>query len=167
MSRGAVAWEPNLRFDSCGHAAAKVCSYGHKRAATVESVAVSEFFPYHFDKRFMPMWLGAGALPWRDGVTITDDQRFVATFGLLKVDTPLENIDDAHVTGPYRWWTAIGPRLSFADDGLTFGTNHRAGLCIHFRNKIRRIIGFRDHSALTVTVADPVALEARLRAHPA
>jgi hypothetical protein len=133
----------------------------------VESVAVSEFFPYRFDKRFMPMWLGAGALPWRDGVTITDDQRFVATFGLLKVDTPLENIDDAHVTGPYRWWTAIGPRLSFADDGLTFGTNHSAGLCIHFRNKISRIIGFRDHSALTVTVADPVALEARLRAHPA
>lgn len=167
MSRGAVAWEPNLRFDSCGHAAAKVCSYRHNRAATVESVAVSEFFPYRFDKRFMPMWLGAGALPWRDGVTITDDQRFVATFGLLKVDTPLENIDDAHVTGPYRWWTAIGPRLSFADDGLTFGTNHSAGLCIHFRNKIRRIIGFRDHSALTVTVADPVALEARLRAHPA
>ena len=33
---------------------------------------MSEFFPYHFDKRFMPMWLGAGALPWRDGVTITD-----------------------------------------------------------------------------------------------
>ncbi len=47
--------------------------------------------------------------------------------------------------------------------GLTFGTNSHAGLCVHFRNKIKRVIGFRDHSALTVTVADPHALEATLR----
>jgi hypothetical protein len=124
---------------------------------------VSEFFPYRFDRRFMPLWLSAGALPWRDGVTITDDGRFVATFGLLRVDTPLENIADSHVAGPYRWWTAVGPRLSLADDGLTFGTNARAGLCIHFRDKIKRVIGFRDHSALTVTVAAPEALDAALR----
>lgn len=124
---------------------------------------MSEFFPYHFDRRFLPMWLGAGALPWRDGVTLTDDAHFVATFGVLRVDTPLDNISDAHVAGPYRWWTAVGPRISLADDGLTFGTNTQAGLCIHFRDKIKRVIGFRDHSALTVTVADPSALEARLR----
>lgn len=124
---------------------------------------MSEFFPYHFDRRFVPMWLGAGALPRRDGVTLTDDDRFIATFGVLRVSTPLDNISEAHVTGPYRWWTAVGPRLSFADDGLTFGTNSHAGLCVHFRNKIRRVIGFRDHSALTVTVADPHALEATLR----
>ena len=109
------------------------------------------------------MWLSAGALPWRDGVTVTDDGRFVATFGLLRVDTPLDNISDTHVAGPYRWWTAVGPRISFADDGLTFGTNPHAGLCIHFRNRIKRVIGLRDHSALTVTVADPDALDARLR----
>ena len=123
---------------------------------------MSEFFPYDFDKRFLPMWLGVGALPRRDGVTITDDDRLVATFGVLRVNTPLDNIADAHVTGPYRWWTAVGPRISFADDGLTFGTNPHAGLCIHFRNKIRRVIGLRDHSALTVTVAVPHALAARL-----
>jgi hypothetical protein len=109
------------------------------------------------------MWLGVGVRPGRDGVTITDDDMLVATFGLLRLRTPLENIDDVHVTGPYRWWTAVGPRLSFADDGLTFGTNPRAGLCIHFRDNIKRVIGLRDHSALTVTVADPDALEARLR----
>lgn len=124
---------------------------------------MSEFFPYDFDKRFLPMWLGVGALPRRDGVTITDDDRLVATFGVLRVNTSLDNIADAHVTGPYRWWTAVGPRISFADDGLTFGTNPHTGLCIHFRNKIRRVIGFRDHSALTVTVADPHALEGRLQ----
>lgn len=125
---------------------------------------MSDFFPYRFDKRFAPMWLSAGAFPGRDGVTITDDGRFVATYGLLRVDTPLENISESHVAGPYRWWTAVGPRLSFADDGLTFGTNATSGLCIHFRDKIRRVIGFSDHSALTVTVADPHALAAALQA---
>lgn len=123
---------------------------------------MSEFFPYRFDKRFTPMWLSAGALPRRDGVTITDDGRFVATYGLLRVETPVENIAETHIAGPYRWWTAVGPRLSFADDGLTFGTNATRGLCIHFREKIARVIGFRGHSALTVTVADPQALEATL-----
>ncbi len=125
---------------------------------------MSEFFPYRFDRRFVPMWLAGGALPWRDGVTVTDGDRLVATFGFLRVDTPLDNIADTHVTGPYRWWTAVGPRLSFADDGLTFGTNSTQGLCIHFHHRIKRVIGLRDHSALTVTVADPMALDARLSA---
>jgi len=123
---------------------------------------MSERFPYHYDFRFASMWLSAGVLPWRDGVTITDDDRLVATFGIFRVDTPLHNIADAHVTEGYRWWTAIGPRLSLADDGLTFGTNHRAGTCIHFRDKIHRVLGFRDHSALTVTVADPAGLASAL-----
>jgi hypothetical protein len=123
---------------------------------------MSEYFPYHYDFRFAPMWLSAGVLPWRDGVTITDDDRLVATFGVFRVDTPLHNIADAHVTEGYRWWTAIGARLSFADDGLTFGTNHRAGTCIHFHSKIRRVLGVRDHSALTVTVADPAGLASTL-----
>src|ERR1700758_349981 len=123
---------------------------------------MSERFPYHYDFRFASMWLSAGVLPWRDGVTITDDDRLVATFGVFRVNTPLRNIADAHVTEGYRWWTAIGPRLSLADDGLTFGTNPRAGTCIHFHNKIRRVLGFRDHSALTVTVADPAGLASAL-----
>lgn len=108
------------------------------------------------------MWLGVGVLPWRDGVTITDDDRLVASFGLFCVDTPLDNIAGAHVTEGYRWWTAIGPRISLADDGLTFGTSSHAGTCIHFHNKIHRVLGFRDHSALTVTVADPEGLASTL-----
>ena len=45
-------------------------------------------------------------------------------------------------------------RASGADDGLTFGTNNHAGVCVHFHDRIKRVVGFRDHSALTVTVAD-------------
>jgi hypothetical protein len=115
---------------------------------------LSEFFPYEIDPRFALLLRAVGVRRSSHGVTLTDDDRFIATFGFFRVDTPLDNVADAHVTTDYRWWTAIGVRASLADDGLTFGTNNRAGVCVHFRDKIHRVIGFKDHSALTVTVAD-------------
>lgn len=111
------------------------------------------FFPYRFDARFAGMWLPFGALPGRDGVTLGED-RFRATFGLLNLETPLDNVAGGHVTEDYRWYTAIGVRMSLVDDGLTFGTNRDRGVCVHFRQRVPRVIGFRPHSALTVTVAD-------------
>jgi hypothetical protein len=123
---------------------------------------MSTFFPYEFDNRFAPMWACFGARPSRDGVTLTDDGKFEATYGFFKVSTSLDNVDDAHITRGYRWWTAVGVRGSMADDGLTFGTNTRGGVCVHFRDKVHRVIGLRDHSALTVTVADLEGLRSAL-----
>jgi hypothetical protein len=121
------------------------------------------YFPYRYERRLAPLWL-----PFRwggdQGVTLTDDGRFVARYGPFRAEAPLSNVRDAHVTGPFRWWTAVGPRLSFVDDGLTFGTNAQAGVCIHFDPPVPRVIGFKDHSALTVTVAEPEALAAALKA---
>ena len=111
-------------------------------------------FPYAIDWRLVPMWAPFGLRPGHDGVTLTDDGRFVASFGLLRLETPLDNVDGAHVTRGYRWWTAVGARMSFVDDGLTFGTNTRAGVCVHFREKVRSPLRRAGHSALTVTVAD-------------
>jgi hypothetical protein len=128
---------------------------------------VSEHFRYAIDKKFAPLLLPFGVRPSKDGVTLTDDGRFVATYGLLRVETQISNIDGAHVTTGYRWWTAIGARMSFADDGLTFGTNHEAGVCVHFHERVRSILRRSGHSALTVTVADPdgliEALDAKIR----
>ncbi len=56
----------------------------------------------------------------------------------------------------------ISFHLPLTDDGLTFGTNAQAGVCIHFEPRIHRVVGFRDHSALTVTVADVEGLVAAL-----
>jgi hypothetical protein len=95
-----------------------------------------------------------GLRPSKDGVTLTDDGSLVATFGLFKLATPLANISDAHITRDYRWWTAVGVRGSRADDGLTFGTNYNAGVCIHFGEKVPSVLRRSGHSALTVTVAD-------------
>ena len=97
-----------------------------------------------------------------DGVTLTSNGTFRATFGWFTVETPISNIDHTDISGPHRWYTAVGARLSFADDGLTFGTNHRRGLCLGFVDKIPKVIGTKDHSALWVSVADPEGLAAAI-----
>jgi hypothetical protein len=111
------------------------------------------FFPFAVDYRFAPILLALGLRPRKDGVTL-EDERVVATFGLLKLETPRANVSGAHVTRGYRWWTAVGIRLSLADDGLTLGTNRDAGVCIHFEDKVPSLVRLGGHSALTVTVRD-------------
>jgi hypothetical protein len=124
---------------------------------------MAEFFAFAVDKRLAPFWLPFGLRPGKDGVTITDTGTFLATFGFLKLDTPLANIDEAHVTRNYRWWTAAGARRSLADNGLTFGTNRTAGVCIHFREPVPSPLRRMGHPALTVTVADVDGLVDRLQ----
>jgi len=123
---------------------------------------VSRTFPYAVDARLVAFWGPFAVRPSRDGVTLTDDDRFVARFGLLRLETPLANVSGAHVTEGYRWWTAAGARLSAKDDGLTFGTNASRGVCVHFAEKVPSRLRRSGHSALTVTVADPEALVAAL-----
>jgi len=124
---------------------------------------MAEFFAYSVDRRLAPFWLPFGVHPSKDGVTITDEETFRATFGFFKVETPLTNIDGAHVTRNYRWWTAAGARGSLVDDGLTFGTNRTAGVCVHFREPVPSPLRRKGHSAITVTVADVDGLAARLQ----
>src|SRR4051794_21943576 len=116
------------------------------------------------DYKLAPFWLPFGVRPSTDGVRLTDDGQFVATYGFLRVETPHDNVGEAHITTGYRWWTAAGARLSLVDDGLTFGTNARRGVCIHFDTKVPSRLRRSGHSALTVTVADPDGLVAALKA---
>jgi len=81
-------------------------------------------------------------------------------YGRWSVETSISNIDHTEATGPHRWYTAVGLRLSGADDGITFGTNHKAGLAITFARKVPSVIGARQHSALWVSVAEPEQLAA-------
>jgi hypothetical protein len=122
---------------------------------------MSAVFPYAFDKRFVAIWGPFGVRRSKDGVTLTDDGRLVATFGFSSLETPLDNVDGAHITRSYHWWKAIGVRGSFEDDGLTFGTNTDGGVCVHFRDKVKGPMR-RSWSALTVTVADLDGLVAAL-----
>ena len=112
-----------------------------------------EAFPYKVDRRYLPLLVPFGMRPSRDRVTVSSDV-FVAMFGFVRLETPRSNIASAHITYGYRWWTAIGARLSFADDGITFGTNRDAGVCVHFRVKVPSRLRRGGHSALTVTVGE-------------
>jgi hypothetical protein len=115
------------------------------------------FFPYDRDDSWKPLFMVL-RLSDTDGVTVTEDGMLRATYGWAKIETPLDNIDHTELTRDHRWYTAVGIRLSFADDGITFGTNNQAGLCIGFVEKIPKVLGFKDHSALWVSVAEPEAL---------
>ncbi len=119
------------------------------------------FFPYARDDRWKLLLLPIG-VTGDDGVTVGDDT-MRATFGHFSIETPLTNVATTSVTGPHQWFKAVGLRLSLGDDGITFGTNHRRGLCIEFEDRVDRVIGFRDHSSLWVSVADPDGLAAALR----
>lgn len=126
---------------------------------------MTTLYRYAFDMRLVAFWGVFGVCPAKDGVTITDDGRLRAKFGLLHVETPLENVAGAHITRNYRWWTAVGARRSLKDDGLTFGTNADAGVCIHFRAKVPSPLRRSGHSALTVTVEDLQGLTETLARH--
>lgn len=125
---------------------------------------MSKFFRYAADMRLAPLWVPFGVRPSKDGVTLTDDERFVAKYGFLHLETPLANIDAAHITTDYRWWTAVGARMSLADTGLTFGTNAAGGVCVHFHTPVPTVMRRTGHSALTVTVSDLEGLTAALSA---
>ena len=117
----------------------------------------TKHFPYLRDKRWSALFLTLGVRA-ADGVTVSANGELIASYGRFKVTTTLDNIAHTEVTGPHRWYTAVGLRLSLSDDGITFGTNHRKGLSIAFVKKVPRVIGFRKHSTLWVSVADPEGL---------
>lgn len=122
-----------------------------------------EKFLFRFDRMFTPMLVGIGVHPGNSSVVLSDDDRFVATFGRWKVDTPLSNIDCIQVSGPYRWYRAIGVRGSRVDNGITFGSSVAGGVCVTFHEPVRRLIkGMPDHPGLTVTVVDTARLATEL-----
>ena len=117
----------------------------------------TKHFPYKLDNRWRALFMVLGVTK-KDGVSITDKGELIATFGRYQVKTTVQNIDHTEITGPHRWYTAVGLRLSFADDGVTFGTNHKKGLSIVFEKRIPKVIGFKNHTMLWVSVADPEGL---------
>ena len=112
-------------------------------------------FDFAFEGRYRPLLALLGIVPSTAHVTI-DDHRLLAHFGPWSCETPLDNIVEVQVTGPYRAHRAIGARGSFADRGLTFGSTTAGGVCLCLREPVRGLdpFGAVNHPGLTVTVAD-------------
>jgi hypothetical protein len=131
-------------------------------------VALSDVERFDFafapEYRFLARAFGIGpATAWVDlGAEMLD-----ARFGPWRISTPLANVTDAAVTGPYAFWKTAGPaRLAITDRGLTFATNGDRGVLISFRTPVRGLdpVGVIHHPELTVTVSDVDRLEELLRA---
>jgi hypothetical protein len=96
-----------------------------------------------------------------------DDERLDARFGVWRLRTPIANIAEVAVTGPYSFLKTAGPaRLGITDIGLTFATNGDRGVLLTFREKVRSSgpTMLLQHPELTVTVADVDGLAAQLGA---
>ena len=126
---------------------------------------MTETFPLRADRPWSWLLGAIGVRPGAAQVELTDDDRLVATFGRFRVETPLANVCGYRLTGPYRWWKAIGPRGSLADHGFTFGSSPRGGICLCFREWVPTgyVRGGRME-ALTVTIEDLHALADALEA---
>ena len=129
------------------------------------SGALTATFPLRLDWPWRWALRAIGVRPGSAQIELTADGRLVARFGVLVVRTRLENVSEYHLTGPYRWWRAIGPRASLADHGFAFGTSTKGGVCLRFRDWVptRYVRGGRME-ALTVTVERPEALARALEA---
>lgn len=116
---------------------------------------MASHFDFRFDKRFKKLLSLIGASPENSFVELTDDGYLEARFGKVRLRTELDNVTEAKMTGPYRWWRAIGVRTSLKDRGLTFGSALE-GVCISFNEPVsaKPSFGKFRHPGLTVTVTD-------------
>jgi hypothetical protein len=77
-----------------------------------------------------------------------------ARFGRWRVRTPYTNVKDVRITLDYRFYTAIGPRMSLSDGGVTFGSSTVGGVCVCFHEKVAALSSKKIHPGLTITVED-------------
>jgi hypothetical protein len=126
--------------------------------------AHAERFDFAFAAPYrLPLAL-VGVRPGTAFVSV-DEADLRIRFGPWLLQTGRDNVVAARTTGPYRWWRAIGPHLSLADGGVTFGTTTAGGVCIEFVTPVPALApaGRLPHPAATVTVADGAGLIACLR----
>ncbi len=130
------------------------------------TAAGSGQFEMAFDRRFRLPLAALGITPATAHVTIAADL-LVACFGPWTCHTTPANVRQVCMTGPYRAYRAIGPRLSLADHGLTFGTATRRGVCLLFDESVTGIdpFGVIRHPGLTLTVAEPERFATAVRGY--
>ncbi len=124
-----------------------------------------ERFRFVFARSYRAAAHGFGITPETAWVDV-GDRALEVRFGPWRLSTPLANITDAAVTGPYAFWKTAGPaRLAVTDRGLTFATNGESGVLISFRTPVRGLepLGVIRHPELTVTVAEVDRLAKLLR----
>lgn len=115
-------------------------------------------FDFRHDPRFERALALLGVTPVTCWVEVGEDALEIR-YGRWRLRTGRDNVAGAEVSGPYRPVKAIGPRLSLADRGVTFGTSAHGGTCVRFHEPVPVLLGSHlPHPGATVTVADPGGL---------
>ncbi len=125
-----------------------------------EPSAVMEF-PIRIQPGLRPILLIFGVRP-RKAIVRIDDHRLTAQFGFFGAETALTNIERWDITGPYRWWRAVGVRRTVGTHDLSFGGSAHGGVCLHFRASVG--VGRLRVTDLYVTIDDLAGLGAALSA---
>lgn len=121
-------------------------------------------YEFDFEAKYVPMLALIGVTPKTAWVELSDTE-LDARFGLLRCRTPVMNIIDTQTSGPYSPLKAIGPRLSWADRGATFGTTAAGGVCVKFAHAVKILdpSGTLRHPGLTLTLRESEAFAEAVR----
>jgi hypothetical protein len=107
-------------------------------------------FPIRVGPRSRPLLRLFGVRADNAYVDLNDD--LDARFGRFRLSTPVANLASWRIEGPWLWITAIGVRTSLRHRDVTFGGNHRGGVRVDFKERVR--FGRLRIPALYVTVED-------------
>lgn len=125
----------------------------------------TERFPFARQEPWSRLLPAAFQAPDRAVVEI-GDLALSARFGPFLTTTAWTNVAGIERSGPLRWYRVIGPHLSLADRGVTYGTATEGGVCVRFHEPVAGLFGSRRvHPGLTVTVEDPDGLVAAIERH--
>ena len=118
-------------------------------------------FPIRLQPALRPILLLFGVRPGNATARLESD-RLVACFGFFRAEVSFGNIARWDITGPYRWWRAVGVRRTIGTHDLSFGGSAHGGLCLHFREPV--LVGRFRVTDLSLTVDDLAGLGAALTA---
>ncbi len=119
-------------------------------------------FPIRLQSALRPILLVFGVRRSNAEVRLDGDQ-LTARFGFFHTEVALSNVERWDITGPYRWWRAVGVRATLGQPELSFGGSAHGGVCLYLRQPIR-IVRLRV-LRLYLTVDDLEGLGAALAAH--
>jgi hypothetical protein len=115
-------------------------------------------FDFAFEHYQLALGLPLGITPFTAWVAVGSNELHIR-YGPWSLQTALDNVAGAEVTGPYTMIKTAGPpHLSLADQGISFVTRRSSGVCIRFREPVPGILplhlGLVKHPGATVTVAE-------------
>ena len=117
-------------------------------------------YPFRFDPKYETFLHLIGVTPLTSSVDVCEE-RLLVRFGPWRLDTPLANVIDSQLSQDFKAHRVIGPHLSLKDKGVTFGTNTDRAVCFLFKDPVKGLdpLGILKHPGLSVTVANPEALQ--------